>query len=84
MTSDTAFLFILLFFVLGYLAIIFEHSIKVNKTASALLMAVITWLFFFLTGGPVADKIAKLGENLNEVSQIIFFLGSLLANSGTE
>ncbi|NGX32809.1 MAG: hypothetical protein K1060chlam4_00862, partial [Candidatus Anoxychlamydiales bacterium] len=35
------------FFIIGYLAIIFEFYIKVNKTASALLMAVFTWVCLF-------------------------------------
>jgi hypothetical protein len=30
-------------FAVGYLAIIFEHKIKVNKAASALLTGVICW-----------------------------------------
>ncbi len=57
-------------FAIGYLAIIFEHPLKVNKTASALLMAVITWVFVFWNG----PNLHALGEKLNDVSQIIFFL----------
>lgn len=59
-----------LIFALGYLAIIFEHTIKVNKTASALLMAVLTWMFFFF----VNPDVHALGEKVNDISQIIFFL----------
>jgi NhaD family Na+/H+ antiporter len=61
---------IILVFVVGYLAIIFEHNIKVNKTASALLMAVLCWMFLFL----VSPDSHALGEKVNDVSQIIFFL----------
>src|SRR5579872_7247581 len=61
---------IILVFVVGYLAIIFEHKIKVNKTASALLMAVLCWMFLFLS----APNLHALGEKVNDVSQIIFFL----------
>lgn len=61
---------IILIFVVGYLAIIFEHKIKVNKTASALLMAVLCWMFLFLS----APNLHALGEKVNDVSQIIFFL----------
>jgi len=57
-------------FVVGYLAIIFEHTIKINKTASALLMAVLAWMFLFLA----APDLHALGGKLDEVSQIIFFL----------
>lgn len=71
----TAHFLILLVFTLGYLAIIFEYNIKVNKTASALLMAVGTWslLSFAVKGGALFD-IGLLGEKVNETSQIIFFL----------
>ena len=61
---------IIFVFTLGYLAIIFENRIRVNKTASALLMAVLTWMFLFL----VEPNIHALGEKVNDVSQIIFFL----------
>lgn len=36
-------------FVLGYLAIAFEHPLKVNKTASALLTGVICWTLFMVS-----------------------------------
>ena len=36
-------------FVLGYLAIALEHSIKINKTASALLTGVLCWTLFVLS-----------------------------------
>ena len=62
-------------FALGYCAIIFEHVIHVNKAASALTIAVLTWMFFFLAkGGDHVHEAAVLGEHLNSVSQIIFFL----------
>lgn len=41
-------------FVIGYLLIALEHSIKVNKTATAILTGVICWtLFMFMDPGPV-------------------------------
>jgi NhaD family Na+/H+ antiporter len=71
----SAHLFIILVFAIGYLAIIFEHSIKVNKTASALLMAVFTWMFLFIMKGEVLSSSTHLLiEHLGSVSQIIFFL----------
>lgn len=60
----------ILVFVIGYAAIIFEHKIRVNKTASALLMAALTWMFLFF----VAPDMHALGEKVNDISQIIFFL----------
>jgi len=41
--------FIILVFVLGYLAIALEHPIKINKTASAILTGVICWTLFMLS-----------------------------------
>lgn len=60
----------ILVFVIGYAAIIFEHKIRVNKTATALLMAALTWTFLFI----VNPNMHALGEKVNDISQIIFFL----------
>jgi Na+/H+ antiporter NhaD/arsenite permease-like protein len=40
---------IIIVFVIGYLFIAFEHQVHVNKTASALLTAVICWTLFILS-----------------------------------
>lgn len=45
-------LIVILVFCVGYLAIALEHSLKVNKTASALLMSVVIWSLFILTPAP--------------------------------
>lgn len=73
-TLDWAHLFMIFIFIVGYLAIIFEYNIKVNKTASALLMAVFTWTLLFVYGQLHLDKVETLGSHVGEVSQIIFFL----------
>jgi NhaD family Na+/H+ antiporter len=57
-------------FAIGYLAIIFEHNIRVNKTATALVMAVLCWVLVF----SFSPDVHALGEKVNDVSQIIFFL----------
>src|SRR3990167_5624086 len=62
---------IILVFLVGYFAIIFEHNLKINKAASALAMAVLMWMFVFFQMGQEEEG---LGKYLNEVSQIIFFL----------
>jgi NhaD family Na+/H+ antiporter len=66
---------IILIFIIGYFAIIFEHKLSINKTASALLMAVLTWVVVFLE----QPNLHALGEKLNDVSQIIFFLMGAMA-----
>ncbi len=73
--ETAAHLFIILVFAIGYFAIIFEHSIRINKTASALIMAVFTWMFLFLIkGSALTENTSLLSEHLGSVSQIIFFL----------
>jgi Na+/H+ antiporter NhaD/arsenite permease-like protein len=62
-------------FVLGYAAIILEYYIKINKTAVALLIAVLCWVIHLATGAmPVSQDLKALGHHVSEVSQIIFFL----------
>jgi Na+/H+ antiporter NhaD/arsenite permease-like protein len=99
-------LVIVVIFILGYLAIAFEHPIKINKTASALLTGVICWTLFMVADSPdtllqsshyqhfieelkrtAADFTSlsltdihreyvgeQLGEHLDEIAQILFFL----------
>lgn len=75
-----AYVAILLIFIFGYAAIIFEHSIRINKAASALVVAVFTWTILFLTPSQnFLDHNHVLNEHLSSTSQIIFFLlGALL------
>lgn len=62
-------------FTLGYLLIILEYRVKVNKTASALFTAVVTWMILFLVQGEhLVRDLSMLAEKFSEVSQIIFFL----------
>lgn len=61
-------------FVIAYAAIAFEHPIKINKSASALLGAGLLWSIYALMmgeGGHVSDH---LGETLIGTAQIVFFL----------
>jgi len=68
-----------LIFVVGYLAIIFEKFIQVNKAASAILMAVFLWVFYFWQIPAHAMAIEAMGEHLSGVAQIIFFLLAAMA-----
>jgi Na+/H+ antiporter NhaD/arsenite permease-like protein len=62
-------------FSLGYLAIIFEFAIKINKTAIGLFLAAILWAFDFVSNPhEMAQNGENLGHHLSEVSQILFFL----------
>ncbi len=61
----------ILIFALGYIAIIFEHWIKVNKAAVAILMAVSCWAAYFLYQ---PATIGELNGDLAGVAQIVFYL----------
>ncbi|HHT04228.1 MAG TPA: sodium:proton antiporter, partial [Bacteroidales bacterium] len=60
-------------FIVGYTLIALEHPIKINKTATALLLAAIIWAVFALMG-PNSDNSAALIHHLGEISEILFFL----------
>jgi len=59
-------------FALGYLAIAFEHPLKINKTASALLTGVLVWVVFALVKGK--GELGQLSQHLGSTSEILFFL----------
>lgn len=59
-------------FIIGYFAIAFEHPIKINKTASALVTGVLVWVVFALVKGP--DSLESLSHHLGSTSEILFFL----------
>jgi NhaD family Na+/H+ antiporter len=59
-------------FAVGYLAIAFEHPIRINKTASALLTGVLCWTVYALGGSD--DVSSSLSHHLSEIAQIVFFL----------
>ncbi len=79
---------LLTIFILGYACIALEHPLKINKTASALLLGTLTWTVFnlFNMGDPamMAEHgglegyrqfvSANLIENLGETAEIVFFL----------
>jgi Na+/H+ antiporter NhaD/arsenite permease-like protein len=62
-------------FVIGYAAIAFEHSLKIDKAAAALITGVLCWAIYVLGGG--AGDHGGEGEllhHLSEISSILFFL----------
>ncbi len=63
-----------LLFIAGYLAIIFEHKININKTASALLTGVLVWTTYALFSENKTLVSSELGHHLTSVSEILFFL----------
>lgn len=65
---------ITLLFIAGYAAIAFEHPLKINKTASALLTGVICWVVYILGTSDTDHVTEQLYEHLGEISGILFFL----------
>lgn len=61
-------------FVLGYAAIAFENSIKINKTASALITGVLCWLVYILFTANKIEVNDSLLSHLGNISSILFFL----------
>src|SRR3954464_13562372 len=60
-------------FAAGYLAIVFEHALGVNKAAAALLTGVACWTAYILGGDHVAIE-GALYHQMAELSSILFFL----------
>jgi len=61
-------------FVLGYMAIAFEHGIGVNKAGSALITGVLCWSILALLGPHGAHLTEPLTHHLGEIAGIVFFL----------
>jgi NhaD family Na+/H+ antiporter len=65
---------LILIFVLTYAAIAFEHPIKINKSATALIGAGLLWTVYAISGPEVKVVEAAMGESLMATAQIVFFL----------
>jgi NhaD family Na+/H+ antiporter len=73
--ASSVFFLILIIFSIGYLGIIFEHYIKVNKSAIALTVAALCWGIYFLGSSlSLQDDLMVFGHHVSDISQIIFFL----------
>lgn len=64
---------ILAIFALGYVAIVFEQPLSLNKSATALLTGVLCWSVHALAGDPHAVA-GELEAHVAELSGILFFL----------
>lgn len=65
---------LIIIFVLGYLAIAFEHPLKINKAAPALLIGVLTWTAWIAFGGETHLVTEQLSHHLSATAEILFFL----------
>ncbi|MDR3652575.1 MAG: sodium:proton antiporter NhaD [Paludibacter sp.] len=65
---------IIIIFIIGYIAIAFEHSIKLDKAASALITGVLCWVVFIVFSPDKHNVNEQLVAHLGDVSGILFFL----------
>jgi len=61
-------------FVAGYAAIAFEHPLKLNKAASALITGVLCWTIYMLQSETTHLVGEELLHHLGEIASILFFL----------
>lgn len=61
-------------FVIGYLCIIFEHRIGINKTTSALFTAAACWIAQFAGPAPLETDLVLFSDGVAQTAQIVFFL----------
>lgn len=65
---------IIIVFVLGYMFITLEHSININKAATALLTGVLCWTLYVFSSTDSHLVNEQLTGHLGEISGILFFL----------
>lgn len=65
---------LIIIFISGYFAIAFEHPLKINKAASALITGVLCWICFVFSSGDKQAVNEELVGHLGEISSILFFL----------
>ena len=61
-------------FILGYLAIAFEHPLQLNKAASALITGVLCWTIYILQSNSADVVSEELLHHMGEIASILFFL----------
>ena len=65
---------IIIIFVVGYFAIAFEHPLKLNKAASALITGVLCWTAYILQSESSHEVGEELLHHLGDIASILFFL----------
>ena len=65
---------IIIIFIIGYIAIAFEHNIKLDKAASALITGVLCWVIYIFYSPDKLSVNGELVQHFGDVSGILFFL----------
>ena len=66
--------FISFIFIAGYIAIAFEHPLRINKAASALITGVLCWTIYIINDHNAGEVTEQLLHHLGETASILFFL----------
>lgn len=67
-------IFLLIIFFIGYLLITLENTIHINKSAIALITAVVCWTILVLNPASKDASLESLGHHLSSIAEIVFFL----------
>lgn len=65
---------IIIVFVIGYIAIAFEHPLRLNKAASALITGVLCWTIYILQSKAPLVVSEELMSHFSDITSILFFL----------
>lgn len=61
-------------FIVGYALIALEHPLRLNKSATALFLSGILWIFWFVFSGDPIQTGVQLTNSLSSIAAILFFL----------
>ncbi len=72
---------VILIFIIGYIVIVFEHPLKIDKTVPAIIMGALCWaaiagghLPLVNTSHIIADQESVLLHHIGKIAEILFFL----------
>jgi Na+/H+ antiporter NhaD/arsenite permease-like protein len=66
---------LVILFLIGYGAIVFEHFLKVNKAGTALCMGALCWTTYILLSTDGTEVVlTKMNEELSSIANVLFFL----------
>jgi Na+/H+ antiporter NhaD/arsenite permease-like protein len=65
---------LIVLFVVGYAAIAFEHPLRINKTATALLTGVLCWTVYIMSTADAGEVSEHLYKHIGNISGILYFL----------
>ncbi len=67
-------IFIIIIFLTGYVLITLEHSLHINKAATALLAGVLCWTVYITQVPDTEMVVEQLAHHIGEIAGILFFL----------